>query len=224
MVRVSTVAAAAIAIGFFQCGPAVDGQNAGCGSRAARDDDGIKLGDGGVWVTGDAGTWFIPSDPFVRPLRALPPLERLCTLRGGNLTGKSDYPENVQGTWLGDVPTILGLPDSRSQSTEAARLTHTFAPPREGANVASDGTAAKQVTLTLTFERVDAIWAPVSDGAPLDNPYFLTAIKSTGIEPPQCWSPENVDSATPCDECKLVGRDFFLCRDLGEESRACYAR
>lgn len=85
-----------------------------------------------------------------------------------------------------------------------------------------------RVELVLSFERVDAVWAPASDRVAMDDPYFLTRIDATGIESPDCWSPTPGDSAssavTPCDECKQNGRDFFLCRDVVDKIEDCYAK
>lgn len=230
MAHASTIAAAMFVIGQVAT---MAGCDSGWGNPAVRETAGIERGDGGVWVMTDGGgTWFMPSDPFKRPLRATPTLETFCMLRGGNLTGGSKYEEGPQGIWIGDVPMILGKHDYRDRVPEGAQLTYTFALPRDGADIVvkraeKDGVVAKEVALTLTFERVDAVWAPASERVPMDDPYFLTRIDATGIESPECWSPDVSDSAmfpvTPCGECKVSGRDFFLCRDVVEHVEDCYA-
>lgn len=228
MAQAAMVAAAIFVIG--QAAPmAACKDGSGCGNPAARKDDGIKAGDGGIWVTQDGGTWFLPSDPFERPLRATPDLRALCMLRSGNLTGRSDYEENSQGVWIGDIPMILGRPNSRAQADDGAQMTYVFALPRDDADVVrqragSDGARPKRVTLSLTFEHADAVWPPASDGVPMDDPYFLTRVSATGIEAPECWMQGAQDSVVPCDECKRSGRDFFLCKDLVKEIKDCYAR
>lgn len=204
------------------------------GSPALREGDGIRRGDGGIWVTGDGGTWFLPNDPFVRPLRAIPERRTLCMLQGGNLNGGSEYEESSQGTWIGDVPMILGRPDTQAMDRNGAQMNYTYALPKNGADLMTQkvrgdgGMPPKRVTLSLTFERVDAVWPPADDGVPMDDPYFLTRIDASGIQPAECWSPngEGSSAGAParCDECKRSGRDFFLCKDVVEQIDDCYAR
>lgn len=208
--------------------------SAAWGSPALREGEGIRRGDGGIWVTGDSGTWFLPSNPFIRPLRATPALRMLCMLRGGNLTGSSEYDENSQGTWIGDIPMILGEPETRVLEPQGAQTSYIYALPREDADVSREnagrdgGLTPKQVTISLGFERVDAVWPPAEAGVPMDEPYFLTRIDAVGIQQPTCWSPnaENSPAAAPsgCDECKRNGRDFFLCKEIVEHVEDCYAR
>lgn len=203
------------------------------GSPALRE-DGIKPGDGGIWVTGDSGTWFLPSNPFVRPLRAVPKQATLCKLRGGNLTGGGEYEENSQGTWIGDVPMILGRADTRGEDRNGAQMNYSYALPQDGADLMTQkvggdgGMPPKRVTLSLMFERVDAVWPPANAGVPMDDPYFLTRIDASGIQPPECWSENSEGSSAGapahCDECKRSGRDFFLCKDIVEQIEDCYAR
>lgn len=223
------IAAAAVFVISQTAHMAACENSAAWGSPALSEDDGIERGDGGFWVPGDdGGTWFLSSTPLVRPLRATPELKKLCMLRGGNLNGGSDYEENSQGTWIGDVPMILGRPGTWTQDREGAHTTYTYALPRDGADVArqktgADGTPLKQVRLALAFERVDAVWPPASDGVPMDNPYFLIRIDASGLQAPDCWAPHAQESATPCSECKRRDRDFFLCKDIVEQIEDCYA-
>lgn len=207
--------------------------SAAWGSPALRE-DGIRPGDGGIWVTGDGGTWFLPSDPFVRPLRAIPERRTLCMLRGGNLNGESEYEDNSQGTWFGDVPMILGRPDTRTKDRSGAQLNYTYALPEDGADIMKQkvggdgGMPPTRVSLSLLFERVDAVWPPADARVPMEDPYFLTRIDASGIQPPECWSPSDEGSSAVvparCDECKLRDRDFFLCEDIVEQIEDCYAR
>lgn len=232
MAHASMVAAAIFVIGHTAAMAAGD-DGSGCGNPVARDAHGVRRGDGGNWVPGDDGsTWFVPSDPFMQPLRATPKLKTLCMLRSGNLHGGSNDEERSLGLWIGDVAMILGRHGHRSEEVDGAQVTFAFALPEDGADVAaqrtgSDGARPKRVTLSLRFERVDAVWPPASDRVPMDDPYFLTNIDATGIEPPECWKPDVGDAAllavTPCDECKRSGRDFFLCKDLVERLEDCYA-